>query len=82
MRMLGRVFPIWSRPVGSRSIGSSCLAAPSALGQRLFEMAPEPKAFEVIPGARHNDTTFVGGRPYFERIGRFLDEVAPEVRVG
>ncbi len=49
------------------------------LGRRLFELAPEPKAFEVIPGAGHNDTTRVGGRPYFARIGRFLDEVAPEM---
>ena len=49
-----------------------------ALGQRLFEVAPDPKEFEVISGAGHNDTTLVGGRPYFARIGRFLDEVAPE----
>ena len=34
-------------------------------------------AFETITGAGHNDTTQVGGRPYFERIGRFLDEVTP-----
>jgi fermentation-respiration switch protein FrsA (DUF1100 family) len=47
------------------------------LGRRLFERAPEPKAFEVISGAGHNDTTIVGGRAYFARIGRFLDEVAP-----
>ena len=49
------------------------------LGRRLFELAPEPKAFEVIEGAGHNDTTAVGGRPYFARIGRFLDEVAPSL---
>ena len=48
------------------------------IGRRLFEAAPEPKAFETIPGAGHNDTVQVGGRAYFERIGRFLDEVAPE----
>jgi fermentation-respiration switch protein FrsA (DUF1100 family) len=48
------------------------------LGRRLFEMAPEPKSFETIRGAGHNDTTLVGGRGYFERIGRFIDEVAPE----
>lgn len=47
------------------------------LGRRLFALAPEPKAFEVIPGAGHNDTTLRGGRAYFERIGRFLDAVAP-----
>lgn len=49
------------------------------LGRRLFEAAPEPKAFETIAGAGHNDTTWVGGRPYFQRIGRFLDEVAPDI---
>jgi pimeloyl-ACP methyl ester carboxylesterase len=48
------------------------------LGRRLFEMAPGPKAFETIRGAGHNDTTLVGGPPYFARIGRFLEQVAPE----
>jgi pimeloyl-ACP methyl ester carboxylesterase len=48
-----------------------------ALGRHLFELAPEPKQFETITGAGHNDTVEVGGRPYFARIGRFLDEVAP-----
>ncbi len=48
------------------------------LGRRLFEEAPEPKTFEVIPGAGHNDTTQVGGRPYFARIASFLDEVAAD----
>jgi pimeloyl-ACP methyl ester carboxylesterase len=47
------------------------------LGKRLFRAAPEPKAFETIRGAGHNDTIQVGGRPYFERIRRFLDEVTP-----
>ena len=47
------------------------------LGRRLFEQAPEPKAFETLRGAGHNDTTLVGGDGYFRRIGRFLDEVAP-----
>jgi fermentation-respiration switch protein FrsA (DUF1100 family) len=47
------------------------------LGRKLFEAAPEPKTFETIPGAHHNDTTYVGGAPYFERIRQFLDEVAP-----
>lgn len=47
------------------------------LGRRLYEAAPEPKAFEVIPGAGHNDTLEVGGIHYRERIGRFLDEVVP-----
>ena len=50
---------------------------PYDLGRQLFDAAPEPKAFETIPGAGHNDTVQLGGRPYFERIRRFLDEVAP-----
>jgi fermentation-respiration switch protein FrsA (DUF1100 family) len=48
-----------------------------ALGRRLYEIAPEPKAFETIAGAGHNDTTQIGGRRYFRRIREFLDEVAP-----
>ena len=47
------------------------------LGQRLFDAAPEPKTFETIPGAGHNDLTQVGGRRYFERIREFLEDVAP-----
>lgn len=50
---------------------------PYALGRRLFEAAPEPKAFETLRGAGHNDTVIVGGGRYLERIGAFLDEVAP-----
>jgi fermentation-respiration switch protein FrsA (DUF1100 family) len=48
-----------------------------SLGRRLFARAPEPKVFEVLRGAGHNDTVEVGGRAYFARIRRFLDEVAP-----
>jgi pimeloyl-ACP methyl ester carboxylesterase len=50
---------------------------PYTLGQKLFEEAPDPKAFETINGAGHNDTTLVGGRRYFARIGEFLDTVVP-----
>jgi hypothetical protein len=50
---------------------------PFELGRRLYATAPEPKAFETIAGAGHNDTTLVGGAPYYQRIRRFLDEVAP-----
>ena len=47
------------------------------LGRRLFDAAPQPKTFEIVHGAGHNNLTQVGGRPYFERIRRFLEEVAP-----
>jgi fermentation-respiration switch protein FrsA (DUF1100 family) len=50
---------------------------PYRLGRKLFDAAPGRKDFETISGAGHNDTVEVGGRPYFERIRRFLDEVAP-----
>ena len=50
---------------------------PWALGRALYEAAPEPKRFTTIRGAGHNDTVAVGGAAYFERIGAFLDEVAP-----
>lgn len=50
---------------------------PFELGRALFRAAPEPKAFETLRGAGHNDTAQVGGAGYFARIGRFLDEVAP-----
>lgn len=52
---------------------------PRALGLRLFEAAPEPKAFETLEGAGHNDTVTVGGRAYLERIRRFLDENAAPI---
>ncbi|MCH7598415.1 MAG: alpha/beta fold hydrolase [Myxococcales bacterium] len=45
------------------------------LGRQLFDAAPQPKTFETIHGAGHNDLTQVGGRPYFERIRKFLDEI-------
>ena len=48
------------------------------LGQALFEAAPAPKSFERIAGAGHNDTVEVGGRAYFDRIRRFIDQVAPQ----
>ena len=50
---------------------------PIELGRRLFDAAPEPKAFETLVGAGHNDTLVVGGAAYLARLRRFLDEVAP-----
>ncbi len=50
---------------------------PIELGRALYAAAPEPKRFESIDGAGHNDTVVVGGNAYFAKIGAFLDEVAP-----
>jgi fermentation-respiration switch protein FrsA (DUF1100 family) len=44
------------------------------LGRQLYEAAPNPKQFETIRDAHHNDTVEVGGRAYFERMRRFIDE--------
>ncbi len=45
---------------------------PVSMGLRLFEAAPEPKELYIIPGAHHNDTFFVGGRPYLEKMREFI----------
>ena len=45
---------------------------PIKLGRKLFEAAPNPKEFVVIPGAGHNDTYFVGGSAYFKKIESFF----------
>jgi hypothetical protein len=41
---------------------------PFAMGQRLYQAAPEPKAFLPVEGARHNDVFEVGGEKYLETL--------------
>lgn len=48
---------------------------PIKLGRKLFEAAPNPKEFVVLPGAGHNDTYFVGGKDYFKKIERFFSSL-------
>ena len=48
---------------------------PIRLGRGLFEAAPNPKEFVVIPGAGHNDTYFVGGQSYFKKIENFVNSL-------
>jgi fermentation-respiration switch protein FrsA (DUF1100 family) len=45
---------------------------PAEQGRALFELARPPKELFVIPGAGHNDTYVVGGRPYLDAWRRFL----------
>lgn len=45
---------------------------PYAMGRRLFEAAPGPKAFHEVPGAGHNETWLVGGEAYLDAIRRFI----------
>jgi fermentation-respiration switch protein FrsA (DUF1100 family) len=48
---------------------------PFELGKQVFEAAPEPKSFYVVEGAHHNDLYQVGGKPYFQRLRRFVEDV-------
>lgn len=46
---------------------------PVGLGRQLFAEANDPKQYYEIAGARHNDTFFVGGEEYFNRIDQFVE---------
>ena len=48
---------------------------PIRLGQALFEAAPNPKEFVVIPGAGHNDTFYVAGKEYFDKLEAFVEKL-------
>jgi fermentation-respiration switch protein FrsA (DUF1100 family) len=49
---------------------------PFADGRRLFDTAPEPKAWFPIPRAGHNDTYIVGGEAYFRRLAAFARDLS------
>jgi fermentation-respiration switch protein FrsA (DUF1100 family) len=52
--------------------GTNDWIIPIGLGRRLFGAAHDPKEFYEIPGAGHNDTFFVGGTEYLNRITWFV----------
>jgi fermentation-respiration switch protein FrsA (DUF1100 family) len=45
---------------------------PAAMSRRLFDAAPEPKEFVLIPGAGHNDRALLDGRQMIGAIEGFL----------
>jgi uncharacterized protein len=47
---------------------------PTSLSKRLYEAAPEPKRFVLVPGAGHNDVALLDGRQMIDEVGRFLSE--------
>jgi len=49
---------------------------PFEMGRRLFEHANEPKRFQAVRDADHNDMPFTGGAAFFHEIGEFLDGVS------
>lgn len=50
---------------------------PIRFGKELFAVANEPKEFYEIPNADHNNTYFVGGTQYFQRIRAFVLKSLP-----
>jgi len=48
---------------------------PMTQGRALYEAAPEPKAWHLIPGAGHNDTYLAGGESYFRRLAAFVGDL-------
>jgi fermentation-respiration switch protein FrsA (DUF1100 family) len=47
---------------------------PLKLGRALYEAANEPKTWFPIPGADHNDLSWVGGKTYLDGIQEFLKQ--------
>ena len=45
---------------------------PFTLGRELYKAAAEPKEFYAIAGAGHNNTVFIGGSAYFDKIKEFI----------
>ena len=45
---------------------------PLSQGRKLYEAANEPKRFQVLEGAAHNDTYEVGGEKYWSTIETFI----------
>jgi len=55
--------------------GNDDKIVPIRLGRQLYEAAPNPKEFVTLPGAGHNDTYFIGGKEYFDKVVAFLDKL-------
>lgn len=55
--------------------GDRDVTVPVQLGQQVFEAVREPKELYIVDGADHNDLYQVGGREYFQRLRRFVEDV-------
>ena len=47
---------------------------PESLSRKLFDAAPDPKRYLLVPGTGHNDPDLVDGDRMLEEVGRFLSE--------
>lgn len=50
---------------------------PLSQGRKLYDAANQPKRFQVLEGAAHNDTYEVGSEQYWGAIEEFLGELQP-----
>jgi hypothetical protein len=55
---------------------------PLKMARQLYARAPQPKTFYLIPGAGHNDTTDIGGGPYWEQWRTFIKGLFPPTVAG
>ncbi len=49
---------------------------PLSLGQALYDAAPEPKDWFLVPGASHSNVVDLGGQSYWKKIDDFLQRVS------
>ncbi len=47
---------------------------PETLSRKLYEAAPDPKRYLLVPGTGHNDPELIDGRGMLCEVGRFLSE--------
>jgi hypothetical protein len=55
--------------------GDQDAIVPLSQGHKLFEAANQPKQFQPLPGAGHDDTYLVGGDVYWGTISSFMQTV-------
>ncbi|HYT26091.1 MAG TPA: alpha/beta hydrolase [Actinomycetota bacterium] len=56
--------------------GEGDRVVPAAQSRRLYEAAPEPKRFALVPGADHNDWELLAGARLLDEVLGFLDGTA------
>ena len=61
--------------------GTADEVIPYRLGRKLYDAAAQPKEFYDIDGAGHNDTTRVGGAPYYAKLQSFINKVVEKTNV-
>jgi uncharacterized protein len=78
-RLLVDRFPSIER-IGSLSTPVMVIAGdrddvvPESLSKKLYDAAPDPKRYLLVPGTGHNDPELVGGDRLLDEVGRFLSE--------